>query len=136
MFHLTSLPQSLYFGEWMFVMLLVTFECPGMIIGENAKQGDLEVNPVRAKAATNMRTQNKDEKVYLAPPKTMTVEELIGYMSVDEVIEGEFFALVKFHSSLVESHTIICFTLLLRSDTQIHQATQGTARSSGTEEGL
>jgi len=60
---------------------------PGMIIGENAKQGDLEVNPVRAKAATNMRTQNKDEKVYLAPPRKMTVEELIGYMSPDEVIE-------------------------------------------------
>ena len=60
---------------------------PGMIIGENAKQGDLEVNPVRAKAATNMRTQNKDEKVYLAPPKRMTVEEFIGYMADDECLE-------------------------------------------------
>lgn len=60
---------------------------PGMIIGEHAKQGDLEVNPVRAKASTNMRTQNKEEKVYLAPPRRMTVEELIGYMSTDEVIE-------------------------------------------------
>lgn len=60
---------------------------PGMIIGENAKQGDLEVNPVRAKAANNMRTQNKEEKVYLAPPKRMTVEEMIGYMSPDEMIE-------------------------------------------------
>jgi GTP-binding protein len=60
---------------------------PGMILGENAKPGDLEVNPVRAKAATNMRTQNKDEKVYLAPPKQMTIEELIGYMAPDEMIE-------------------------------------------------
>jgi len=60
---------------------------PGMIIGENAKPGDLEVNPVRAKAATNMRTQNKDEKVYLAPPKKMTIEEMIGYMAPDEMIE-------------------------------------------------
>lgn len=60
---------------------------PGMIIGENAKVGDLEVNPVRAKAATNMRTQNKDEKVYLAPPKKMTIEEMIGYMAPDEMIE-------------------------------------------------
>ena len=51
-----------------------------MIIGENAKAGDLEVNPVRAKAATNMRTQNKDERVYLQPPKRMNVEELLGYM--------------------------------------------------------
>jgi GTP-binding protein len=60
---------------------------PGMVIGENAKQGDLEVNPVRAKALNNMRTQNKDEKVHLAPPKKMSVEDLIGYMSQDEVIE-------------------------------------------------
>jgi GTP-binding protein len=63
------------------------FVYPGMIIGENAKEGDLEVNPVRAKALTNMRTQGKEEKVVLAPPKKMTVEELIGYMSPDEMIE-------------------------------------------------
>ncbi|KAG7367616.1 GTP-binding protein TypA/BipA [Nitzschia inconspicua] len=60
---------------------------PGMVIGENAKQGDMEVNPVRAKATTNMRTQAKDEKTYLPPPKRMTVEELIGYMAPDEMIE-------------------------------------------------
>lgn len=34
-----------------------------------------------------MRTTSKDEKVYLAPPRKMSVEELIGYMSPDEVIE-------------------------------------------------
>ena len=60
---------------------------PGMVIGENAKSGDLEVNPVRAKATNNMRTQNKEEKMYLSPPKRRSVEELIGYMSDDEVIE-------------------------------------------------
>ncbi|KAL3803662.1 hypothetical protein HJC23_003716 [Cyclotella cryptica] len=60
---------------------------PGMVVGENNKSGDLEVNPVRAKATSNMRTQSKDEKLYLAPPKRMSVEELIGYMSEDEVIE-------------------------------------------------
>ena len=59
----------------------------GMVIGENTKPGDLEVNAVRAKEKTNIRTQNKDEKVYLPPPKRMTVEELIGYMGTDEVIE-------------------------------------------------
>jgi GTP-binding protein len=36
---------------------------------------------------TNMRTNAKDEKVYLPPPKKMTVEELIGYMAPDEMIE-------------------------------------------------
>jgi len=58
-----------------------------MVIGENAKSGDLEVNPVRAKETSNMRTQSKDEKLYLTPPKKMSIEELIGYMSEDEVIE-------------------------------------------------
>lgn len=61
---------------------------PGMVIGENAKTGqDLEVNPVRAKEVTNMRTQAKDEKVQLSPPKRMTFEELVGYMAEDEMIE-------------------------------------------------
>jgi len=60
---------------------------PGMVIGENAKAGDLEVNPVRAKKVDNMRTQSKEEKMYLSPPKRMSVEELIGYMNEDEVIE-------------------------------------------------
>lgn len=58
-----------------------------MVIGENAKSGDMDVNPVRAKAVNNMRTVNKDEKVYLPPAKKMTVEELIGYMNDDEIIE-------------------------------------------------
>jgi len=60
---------------------------PGMVIGENSRQGDLEVNPVRGKQATNIRTVNKDEKNYLPPPKRMSVEELIGYMNDDEIIE-------------------------------------------------
>lgn len=61
---------------------------PGMVIGENAKSGqDLEVNPVRTKELTNMRTQSKDEKVQLPPPKRMSFEELVGYMAEDEMIE-------------------------------------------------
>ena len=60
---------------------------PGMVVGENAKTNDLEVNPVRAKATNNMRTVNKDEKLYLAAPTKRSVEELIGYMAEDEVIE-------------------------------------------------
>ena len=65
---------------------------PGMIIGENAKAGDLEVNPVRAKAATNMRTQNKDERIYLQPPKRMNVEELLGYMVSGDVATRKSFS--------------------------------------------
>ncbi|KAI2504483.1 Elongation factor G C-terminus [Fragilaria crotonensis] len=59
----------------------------GMVIGEASRPGDLDVNPVKAKALTNMRAAGKDEKVYLPPPKRWTVEELIGYMSDDEIIE-------------------------------------------------
>jgi GTP-binding protein len=61
----------------------------GMVIGENSKTNspDLEVNPVRAKEVTNMRTVNKDEKIHLPPAKKMSVEELIGYMNEDEVLE-------------------------------------------------
>ena len=59
----------------------------GMVIGESSRTGDLEVNPVRAKATSNIRTVNKDDKLTTAPPKKMSVEELIGYMSDDEIIE-------------------------------------------------
>ena len=60
----------------------------GMVVGECAKTGpDMEVNPVKAKETTNMRTQAKDEKVTLPPAKRRSVEELIGYMAEDEVIE-------------------------------------------------
>lgn len=60
---------------------------PGMVIGENSRGGDLEVNPVRAKAVNNMRSQNKEEKLYVPPPVKRSVEEYIGYMSPDEVME-------------------------------------------------
>lgn len=60
---------------------------PGMVIGECSRTGDLEVNAVKAKETTNMRTTAKDEKLYIPPPKRMTVEELISYMNDDEQIE-------------------------------------------------
>ncbi len=60
---------------------------PGMVIGENAKPGDLEVNAVRSKETSNVRTVNKEEKLYVPPPKQMSIEELIGYMNEDEVLE-------------------------------------------------
>ena len=59
----------------------------GMVIGENSKAGDMEVNPVKAKAVTNIRAAGKDEKVHLPPPKLWTIEEFIGYMEPDEVLE-------------------------------------------------
>ena len=59
----------------------------GMIVGENARDGDMDVNPVRAKKLDNMRTQSKDEKVRLQPPRRMTLEDAMGYCMADELIE-------------------------------------------------
>jgi GTP-binding protein len=59
----------------------------GMVIGENSRPGDMEVNPCRAKRVTNVRSVTADEKLTVAPPVRMTVEEVISYMGDDEVIE-------------------------------------------------
>ncbi|KAK1269461.1 hypothetical protein QJS04_geneDACA008247 [Acorus gramineus] len=59
----------------------------GMIIGEHSRDSDLDVNPVRAKELTNVRAASKDENVRLSPPRLMTLEEAIGYVASDELIE-------------------------------------------------
>ncbi|KAI6697294.1 hypothetical protein NL676_017413 [Syzygium grande] len=59
----------------------------GMIIGEHSRDSDLDVNPVRTKELSNMRAACKDENVKLSPPRLMTLEEAIGYVASDELIE-------------------------------------------------
>ncbi|PNT08024.1 hypothetical protein POPTR_013G123700v4 [Populus trichocarpa] len=59
----------------------------GMIVGEHSRDTDLDVNPVRAKELSNMRAAGKDENVKLSPPRLMTLEEAIGYVASDELIE-------------------------------------------------
>jgi GTP-binding protein len=59
----------------------------GMIIGENAKPEDLEVNPMKSKALTNFRASGKDDAVRLTPPKVMTLEQAIAYIDDDEMVE-------------------------------------------------
>ena len=60
----------------------------GMIIGENAKTDDLEVNPMKAKQLTNFRASGgKDDAVRLTPPKKMTLEQAIAYIDDDEMVE-------------------------------------------------
>nr|WP_315471932.1 translational GTPase TypA [uncultured Sphingomonas sp.] len=59
----------------------------GMIIGENAKTDDLEVNPMKAKQLTNFRASGgKDDAIRLTPPKKMTLEQAIAYID-DEMVE-------------------------------------------------
>ncbi len=60
----------------------------GMIVGENAKPDDLEVNPMKAKQLTNFRASGgKDDAIRLTPPKKMTLEQAIAYVDDDEMVE-------------------------------------------------
>jgi GTP-binding protein len=60
----------------------------GMVIGENAKPQDLEVNPLKSKQLTNFRASGgKDEAIRLTPPKRMTLEQAIAYIQDDELVE-------------------------------------------------
>lgn len=59
----------------------------GMVVGECARAQDLEVNPCRAKAVTNVRSTVKEEFFRLRPPRLMTLEEMIAYMAEDEILE-------------------------------------------------
>ncbi len=59
----------------------------GMIIGENAKPEDLEVNPLKSKQLTNFRASGKDEGIRLTPPRKMTLEQAIAYIGDDEIVE-------------------------------------------------
>jgi GTP-binding protein len=60
----------------------------GMIIGENAKPQDLEVNPLKSKQLTNFRASGpKDESIRLTPPRRMTLEQAIAYIEDDELVE-------------------------------------------------
>ena len=59
----------------------------GMIIGENAKPEDLEVNPLKAKQLTNIRSAGKDDAIRLTPPRRMSLEQAIAYIADDEMVE-------------------------------------------------
>lgn len=59
----------------------------GMIIGANAKSGDIEVNPIKGKQLTNMRAAGKDEAVALYPPVQMSLEAALAYIEDDELVE-------------------------------------------------
>jgi len=59
----------------------------GLVIGENNKDEDVEVNPTKEKKVTNVRTHSHDEKIMLVPPKVMSIEEAICYVRDDELLE-------------------------------------------------
>lgn len=59
----------------------------GMVVGENAKQGDLEVNVLKGKQLSNVRASGTDEAIRLTPPRILTLEDMITYVSDDELVE-------------------------------------------------
>src|ERR1700730_4450462 len=59
----------------------------GMIIGEHTRGNDLEVNVLKGKKLTNIRTHSKDEMIRLTPPIRMTLEKALAYIEDDELVE-------------------------------------------------
>jgi GTP-binding protein len=59
----------------------------GMVVGENAKPEDLEVNPLKSKQLTNFRSSGKDDAIRLTPPRLMSLEQAIAYIDDDEMVE-------------------------------------------------
>ncbi|EGP09484.1 translational GTPase TypA [Afipia clevelandensis] len=59
----------------------------GMIVGEHTRENDLEINVLKGKQLTNIRTTSKDEAVRLTPPIKMTLEKALSYIEDDELVE-------------------------------------------------
>jgi GTP-binding protein len=58
-----------------------------MIIGAHSRGNDLDVNPLKGKQLTNIRTTAKDEAVRLTAPQIMSLEQAIAYIADDELVE-------------------------------------------------
>jgi GTP-binding protein len=59
----------------------------GMIVGENSRSGDMDVNPTKEKKLTNIRTHAHDEALRLTPPRPLTLESAIEFIAADELVE-------------------------------------------------
>ncbi|MEQ1930533.1 MAG: translational GTPase TypA [Parvularculaceae bacterium] len=89
----TDQGQSIMYALWYIEERGLLFIGPGenvyqgMIIGENAKDDDLDVNPLKEKKLTNVRASGKDEAMRLTPPRRMSLEQAISYIDDDELVE-------------------------------------------------
>ena len=59
----------------------------GMIVGEHSRENDLEINVLKGKKLTNIRASGADEAVVLTPPRRLSLEEMMAYVEVDELLE-------------------------------------------------
>jgi GTP-binding protein len=60
---------------------------PGMIVGVHSRDNDLLVNPSKSKKLTNIRTTAADEKLFLTPPRSLSLEEALEFINDDELVE-------------------------------------------------
>jgi len=75
----------------------------GMMVGENAKAGDMMVNVVREKQKTNIRTHAADDAIKLTPPRVLTIETAIELIAADELVEITP-AAVRVRKRLLQEH--------------------------------
>ncbi|MGV8039191.1 MAG: translational GTPase TypA [Thermoanaerobaculaceae bacterium] len=59
----------------------------GMVVGENARESDIDVNITKEKKLTNMRASVADEAVHLVPPRLMSLEQALEFIRADELVE-------------------------------------------------
>lgn len=59
----------------------------GMIVGENAREMDMDVNPCKKKHVTNMRASGSDDAIRLTPPRILSLEQALEYINEDELVE-------------------------------------------------
>jgi GTP-binding protein len=59
----------------------------GMIIGQHAKDNDLDVNPCKGKKLTNIRASGSDDAIKLTPPRILTLEQALEFIDDDELVE-------------------------------------------------
>ena len=58
-----------------------------MVVGENARENDIDVNITKEKKLTNMRASVADEAVHLVPPRLMSLEQALEFIREDELVE-------------------------------------------------
>lgn len=59
----------------------------GMIVGENSREMDIDINPCKQKHVSNMRTSSSDEAIRLVPPRILSLEQALEYINEDELVE-------------------------------------------------
>jgi GTP-binding protein len=59
----------------------------GMIVGENARSEDMDVNPAKEKKLSNVRSSTGDELVRLAPPRLLSLDQALEFIREDEAVE-------------------------------------------------